>query len=85
MTMKRTEKASHEMILKGQKPAPEFQSPKLRTAAKASRGSAQMTPAEYATYYMGREHGRVSPSIIREGKAAEQIKARRSAGRSRKG
>lgn len=32
----------------------QFQAPKLRAAAKADRGHARMTPAEYATHRLGR-------------------------------
>jgi hypothetical protein len=85
MTMSREAKAGHEMILKGQWPTPEFQHPRLRAEAKASRGTAQMTTAEYATHKMGRMADRVSPSLVREAKAEAQIRARRAAGRTRRG
>lgn len=77
MTMKRTAKREHEMILKGQAPAPEFQSPKLRARARAERGTTQMSPAEYAVHRMHRGPAGQPASATRAANAATKLQAQR--------
>lgn len=77
MTMKRNEKRGHEMVLKGQAPAPEFQAPKLRAAARAERGTTQMSPAEYAVHRMHRGPAGRPASATRAENATTKIQAQR--------
>lgn len=78
MTMKRSEKRGHEEVLKGRAPAPEFQSPKLRTKARAERGTTQMSPAEYAVHRMHRGPAGQPASATRAANATTKIQSQRA-------
>lgn len=59
--MKRSEKATHQRdMAKGV----EFESPKLRREAKADRGHARMTAAEYMQHRMGR--GKANVEMVQD-------------------